>query len=40
MLDRIQPSVDALIEHVEERTGYQAPAPVVLEHGSETEGGG
>ncbi len=37
MLERMQPSVDALIEHVEERTGYRAPAPVVLEHRGENE---
>ena len=42
MLDRIQPSVDALIEHVEERTGYVAPEPepVELEAATATEGHG
>lgn len=36
MLDRIEPSVDALITHVEQRTGYEAPQPVAVvddEHG-------
>jgi NADH-quinone oxidoreductase subunit M len=31
MLDRIQPSVKALIEHVEERTGYREPQPTPVE---------
>ena len=30
LLDRIQPSVDQLISHVENRTGYQQPS--VAEH--------
>jgi NADH-quinone oxidoreductase subunit M len=28
MLDRIEPSVDKLIEHVSEKTGYVEPQPV------------
>jgi NADH-quinone oxidoreductase subunit M len=31
MLDRIEPAVDSLIAHVEERTGYEQPQPVVVE---------
>jgi len=38
MLERIEPSVRALIERVEEVTGYVAPAAVVMDH-SEHEGG-
>ena len=30
MLDRIEPSVKALITHVEEQTGYQEPVPVAV----------
>jgi NADH-quinone oxidoreductase subunit M len=38
MLDRIQPSVKALIEHVEERTGYREPQPTPVEvEATETE---
>ncbi|MCU0261849.1 MAG: Fe-S-binding domain-containing protein, partial [Ilumatobacteraceae bacterium] len=42
MLDRIQPSVDELIAHVEERTGYEEPQPEVLViegHGAIEDGG-
>ncbi len=35
MLDRIQPSVDALIVHIEDRTGYVQPQPVLFEGGGE-----
>lgn len=40
MLDRIEPSVKLILERVEEKTGYLAPAPVLLEdeHGQEEEG--
>ena len=40
MLDRIEPSVKLILERVEEKTGYVAPAPVLLEeeHGQEEEG--
>jgi NADH-quinone oxidoreductase subunit M len=31
MLDRIEPSVEALITHVEERTGYDEPQPELIE---------
>jgi hypothetical protein len=31
MLDRIEPAVDALITHVEERTGYEEPQPTLAE---------
>ena len=31
MLDRIQPSVKALIQHVEDKTGYQEPQPAPAE---------
>ena len=30
MLDRIEPSVKALITHVEEQTGYEEPVPVTV----------
>ena len=44
MLDRIEPAVDRLIAHVEDRTDFVQPAPaepVIVEHGSgETEGEG
>lgn len=33
MIDRIEPSVKSLLEHVEERTGYVAPGPVAEEGG-------
>jgi NADH-quinone oxidoreductase subunit M len=41
MLDRITPSVEALITHVEEHTGYKAPAPeqVVVGDGQATQAG-
>ncbi|MEY4364985.1 MAG: NADH-quinone oxidoreductase subunit [Actinomycetota bacterium] len=40
MLERIEPSVDRLIEHVQKRTGYVAPDhPVGADHGSDGEGG-
>jgi NADH-quinone oxidoreductase subunit M len=38
MLDRIEPSVHALLQRVEQTTGYVAPA--VVEHETETEGEG
>jgi NADH-quinone oxidoreductase subunit M len=31
MLDRIEPAVESLIVHVEERTGYEEPQPVLAE---------
>ena len=31
MLDRIEPSVNSLIAHVEERTGYEEPQPALAE---------
>jgi NADH-quinone oxidoreductase subunit M len=42
VLERIEPSVDALITHVEQRTGFEAPVPSVVigevePHGEETE---
>jgi NADH-quinone oxidoreductase subunit M len=37
MLDRIQPSVDALIEHVEEKTGYVQPQPTAVFAGEHSE---
>jgi NADH-quinone oxidoreductase subunit M len=40
MLDRIEPSVKALITHVSDRTGYQEPdipEPITVEHGTEHE---
>jgi NADH-quinone oxidoreductase subunit M len=41
MLERIQPSVDRLIAHVEDRAGFEAPEPHVVEAetGSEGDGG-
>lgn len=39
MLDRINPSVRTLIEHVEERTGYREPEPVPTEAESSGEHG-
>jgi NADH-quinone oxidoreductase subunit M len=30
MLERIEPAVDALIEHVSDRTGYVEPQPVAV----------
>ena len=30
MLDRIEPAVDALIAHVEDKTGYESPQPLVI----------
>ena len=40
MLERIEPSVDRLIEHVQQRTGYVAPDhPGGADHGSDGEGG-
>ncbi len=41
MLDRIEPSVEALISHVEERTGFEAPVPVPVaaeEHADDEAG--
>jgi NADH-quinone oxidoreductase subunit M len=40
MLDRIEPSVTSLIAHVEERTGYEEPQPVVAEVEPEGTGAG
>jgi NADH-quinone oxidoreductase subunit M len=37
MLDRIQPSVDALVAHIEDKTGYEQPQPALFEAGTETE---
>ncbi|CAB4729274.1 unannotated protein [freshwater metagenome] len=42
MLDRIEPSVKALLAHVEEQTGYEEPVPVAVpvsepEHAKDTE---
>jgi NADH-quinone oxidoreductase subunit M len=34
MLDRIEPAVDSLIVHVEERTGYEEPQPTLAEPAS------
>ena len=34
MLDRIQPSVKTLIEHVEDKTGYVEPQPSPVERRS------
>ena len=31
MLDRIEPAVDALIAHVEDKTGYVEPQPATLQ---------
>jgi NADH-quinone oxidoreductase subunit M len=41
MPERIQPSVDRLIAHVEDRAGFEAPEPHVVEAetGSEGDGG-
>jgi len=41
MLDRIEPSVDRLMEHVEARTGVQPPEPEQqeVEPAEEGEGG-
>jgi hypothetical protein len=30
MLERIEPSVDRLIAHIEEKTGYVEPQPVAV----------
>jgi NADH-quinone oxidoreductase subunit M len=38
MLDRIEPSVKAILERVEEKTGYVAPGPVVVESHEGEEG--
>jgi len=40
MLDRIQPSVDALITHVEEKTGYVQPQPVAALTGEQAQEAG
>ena len=40
MLDRIEPAVNALITHVEERTGYDEPQPDAAELEPEGSGGG
>ena len=41
MLERIEPSVDRLIAHIEDRTDFVEPQPevVVVEHGGETDEG-
>jgi NADH-quinone oxidoreductase subunit M len=38
LIDRVEPSVDALITHVEDRTGEQRPEPVPVEVPAEGEG--
>jgi NADH-quinone oxidoreductase subunit M len=40
MLERIEPSVDRLIAHIEDRTDFVEPQPevVVVEHGGESDG--
>jgi NADH-quinone oxidoreductase subunit M len=38
MLERIQPSVDALISHIEERTDYREPQPELAEDEGESDG--
>jgi NADH-quinone oxidoreductase subunit M len=38
MLDRIEPAVSSLITHIEERTGYEEPQPVVVDVGGAEEG--
>jgi NADH-quinone oxidoreductase subunit M len=38
MLDRIEPSVKAILERVEEKTGYVAPEPIVAESHEGEEG--
>jgi NADH-quinone oxidoreductase subunit M len=40
MLDRIEPAVNALIIHVEERTGYEEPQPTLAEFESGGSGDG
>jgi NADH-quinone oxidoreductase subunit M len=40
LLERIEPSVDDLVEHVEVRTGEVIPVPTPAEHVTEAEGGG
>ena len=40
MLDRIEPSVDRLIAHVEDRAGFESPEPHVIEAEPDTEGDG
>jgi hypothetical protein len=40
MLDRIEPAVNALIIHVEERTGYEEPQPTLAEFEPGGSGGG
>jgi NADH-quinone oxidoreductase subunit M len=41
MLERIQPSVDALITHIEERTGFEEPQPEIeAEPATDDEGDG
>jgi NADH-quinone oxidoreductase subunit M len=40
MLDRIEPSVNSLIAHVEERTGYEEPQPTLAELEPEGAGAG
>jgi NADH-quinone oxidoreductase subunit M len=39
LTDRIQPSVDALIEHVQTRTGERVPEPQLVEPAAEGQGG-
>jgi NADH-quinone oxidoreductase subunit M len=38
ILERIEPSVDRLLTHVEERTGYEQPQPELAELEPATEG--
>jgi hypothetical protein len=40
MLDRIEPAVNALIIHVEERTGYEEPQPTLAEFEPDGSGAG
>jgi len=40
LTDRVQPSVDALIAHIAEKTGERVPEPQQLVEPSETEGEG
>jgi NADH-quinone oxidoreductase subunit M len=37
ILERIEPSVERLIAHVEDRAGYESPRPVVAEVEPEQE---
>jgi len=39
MLDRIQPSVDRLVAHVEERAGFESSRPTVIEREEDASDG-